>query len=385
MSSGSHTELPDSDTARQMISEAVPELGASIASRARVHAKAVRSVLGQRVLWGSRKEEALNLAKSIGYGNSSWADSMASILKGFFALDDPYRNELDRSLQLSARSPDSGVRTILNELHEHLVALADNLSVRPPALLPSVHPPKFARLHEHVVAETVAKRIAMVIDEGLNQYYPARPWPGYQERCERCLDPFMTTEVSEGFARATRGFDHAERLCAIGLPGYIEEIHHRIHCAYVVIAVNYLDEVLKLMPDYAEASGQGKPRYPITVYGNVGAINSEVNNSNVSVADAVNSIGTTIEAIADRGQTSAAAAIRALSEAVQQAPELAEDQRAQLLDNVADIADAAAEPAEPRQRSRAKAAMTAITTAANASSQLAQAVSNWHDVFGKLM
>jgi len=164
------------------------------------------------------------------------------------------------------------------------------------------------------------------------------------------------------------------------------EIHPRIYAAYVAIAVNYLAEVLELMPEYAEASGQGKRRDPVTVYGNVGAINSQVSNSNVSVADTVISIGTTIKVLSDSGNTSAAAAISALTEAIQHDPELADDLRNQLLDNVADIADAAAAPtpAEHRKLSRAKAAMSAITAAANTSSQLAHAVSTWHDVLGTL-
>lgn len=43
-------------------------------------------------------------------------------------------------------------------------------------------------------------------------------------------------------------------------------IYPRIYAGYVAIAVNYLAEVLELMPDYAEASGQGKRRDPVTVY-----------------------------------------------------------------------------------------------------------------------
>ncbi|KOY50134.1 hypothetical protein ADK59_38600 [Streptomyces sp. XY332] len=127
-------------------------------------------------------------------------------------------------------------------------------------------------------------------------------------------------------------------------------------------------EVLELMPVYAEAPGLGKRRDPVTIYGNVGAIHSQVSNSNISVTDTVTNVGTTIQAVADRGETGAADAIRALAEAVQHDPGLTDDLRAQLLDHVADVADAAAVPDEPRRLSRARAAMAAIAAGAGTSS-----------------
>ncbi|MER5688411.1 hypothetical protein [Streptomyces sp. NPDC002205] len=141
------------------------------------------------------------------------------------------------------------------------------------------------------------------------------------------------------------------------LPAYREiaaGIHPRIHAAYIAIAVNYFAEVLELMPNYADASGQGKRLDPVTVYGNVGLINSEVSNSHISLADTVTN---------RRDTGGAAAAIRALTEAIQQDRELAEELRAQLLDLIADVADAAAAPGEPRRLNRARAAMAAITSA----------------------
>lgn len=296
-------------------------------------------------------------------------------------------------------------RRRFRELRRCLIALGDSLSLPRPALLPALHPPEFARLHEHVVAKTVAEQLATLIAEGIKQYEVTRAggWIGssgnsaLSSRFKHSLDAFLTTGVFQRYDMATRGFESLE---ALALKSQIDwrnrrtvgdvyreiavGIHPRIHSVYVAIAVNYLAEVLELMPAYAEASGQGKRRDPVTVYGNVGAINSEVNNSNVSVADTVNNIGTTIKVIADRGHSNVAAAIRALAEAIQHDPDLAEDLRGQLLDNVADVADAVAAPDEPRKRSRARAAVTAITNAASASSQLAQAVSNWHDVLGKL-
>jgi hypothetical protein len=319
------------------------------------------------------------------------------------------------------------LRPILSEIHKNLLTLADRLTNSPPRppLLPVQHPPTFARLREDVAAETVAERLATLIDEGVHQHQAAKDggWPGsvrfrgshFPRECalndsfEDSLSGFLTADVLIRYRtalsgqvhhpnalHAALGIKHAEDLAigtfASGHPNptsvmYRETavgIHPRIYAAYVAIAVNYLAEVLELMPKYAEDSGQGKRRDPITINArNIGAI-GEVNNSHVSVADTVTSIGATIQAVADRGQTDAADAIRALAEAIEQDPELAEDLRAELLDNVADVADAAAAPEKPRALSRGRAAMAAITTAAGTSSQLAQAVSTWHGVLGQL-
>ncbi|MFE2140493.1 hypothetical protein ACFXA3_01805 [Streptomyces sp. NPDC059456] len=189
-----------------------------------------------------------------------------------------------------------------------------------------------------------------------------------------------------------RGFKCLERISDAALQPtqfaadyrkIVGDQHLPIYAAFIAIAVNYLAEVRDLMPDYAEASGQGRRRDPVTVYGNVGAIHSQVNHSSISVANTVTNIGATIQAVADRGETGVAEAIRALAEAVQRDPGLAEDLRAQLLDHVADVADAAAAPEEPRRLSRARAALAAISAAAGTSSQLAQAIGTWHDALGQ--
>ncbi|MEU6811823.1 hypothetical protein ABZ920_23165 [Streptomyces sp. NPDC046831] len=323
------------------------------------------------------------------------------------------------------------VRPILEALHRGLLTLADRLtqSAPRPPLLPVLHPPSFARLRDDVAAETVAEGIAALVDEGVEQYEAARRsgWPGsvrtrsgsgmppdfaVSQSFEEPLGWFLTREVRTryraalgelqpsapvGSRLATTGMEHVEGLAsgttgATGRP--VEEsatyrdlaadVHPRIYAAYVAIAVNYLAEVRELMPKYAEDSGQGLRRDPVTVYGNVGFINSQVNNSSVSVAETIAGIDASIRTVADRGLTDVSSAIRALTEAVQQDPQLAEDLRAELLDHVADVADAAAAPDEPRRLSRARLAMGAITAAAGTSAQLGQAVTTWQTVLGQL-
>ncbi|MFI1585527.1 hypothetical protein [Embleya sp. NPDC020630] len=65
----------------------------------------------------------------------------------------------------------------------------------------------------------------------------------------------------------------------------------------------------------------------------------------------------------------------------QEDPNLTDEVRAQLLDHVADVVEAAAVPDEPRRLNRTRAAPASITAAASASSRIAQAVTEWPDVF----
>ncbi|MFH8739473.1 hypothetical protein [Streptomyces sp. NPDC017964] len=409
-------ELPDPDAARRELIEARSEFAPRIAEQARAYAEAVRSFLESRWQGESTTKAATDLIVDIigrmlqySIPVGSWARDMSSFAESPVISEglEPTRLALKNSPLLVAggllpsaasRQDPSGseMRPILRELHEGLVTVTDSLTRPVPhrALLPVQHPPAFARLREDVVAETVTEQLSTLIDEGVAQYeaaHAAGGWPGSSPqsrlatRFASSLGSFLTTEVAQRYETATRGFDYMEstsgnqryRSVAAG-------IHPRIYSAYVAIAVNYLAEVLEFMPAYAEASGQGKRRDPVTVYGNVGAINSEIANSQLSVADTVTSIGATINTVADRGQNDIAAALHALTEAIQQAQELAEGERAELLLNFADVADAAAAPDEPRRLARARAAIAMITTAAGASTQLAQAVDTWHQVAGQL-
>ncbi|WP_220213686.1 hypothetical protein [Streptomyces shenzhenensis] len=313
---------------------------------------------------------------------------------------------------------------LLGLLHRALIELADGLpeSIAVQAVRPVPHPPKYARLSEGAFVEEVTEqfgeRLAACIDEGLGLYAAVRrgDWSG--PRWESGPNGGSQDPVIQGRFAAVLGDVfrlqgnvplRAHYVVAIGgvaeqcgvlqfTPGHglwapqafpeereiADRLLRRVYSAYVAIAVNYLAEVQELGPRYLELSGQGKERDPVIVYGNVGAINSQVHNSHLTVADTITSIGATIQTVTGRGEADVADALRSLTEAIQQAPELAEDQRAELLDNVADVADAAAAPDEPRRLARAKAAMAMITTAAGASTQLAQAIDTWHQVAGQL-
>jgi hypothetical protein len=410
---------PDSGLARRAISEVVAGLARCTADEAREHADAVRAPVARLCQsgrfrerngsgWGPPQEgvrltqEALDLVDDI----FAWAKARRALLSDVhpdaaLLLADtvsPLRHTLDgfRRKDHTKVGDGAGVpvlepgrwETFLGDVHSALTTIADGLAaLPPPALLPALHPPGFARLKDHVVAETVTDQLVTFIDRAaeLREAALAGAWPGPFDSDwslgGHLLDGFLTTEVRDRFERATTGFNSVARWSATDVA---PQSHSQIYLAYVVIALDYLTEVREQMAKYTRDSGQGPHGDPITVHGNVGAINSEINNSNLAVARTLNNIDTTVAAVADRGDTRIADAINALTNAVRQDPQLAEDDRTELLHHVADIAEAAAEPGGDRQRSRAKAALAAITTAAKGAAQLAQAVNTWHDVLGKL-
>lgn len=410
--------LPESDLARRAISEVAAGLTRCTADEAREHANTVRPPTARLCQpgrfrerdgsgWGPSREgvrltrEALDLVDDI----FAWATARRALLSDVHhdaarLLADtvsPLQHTLDGLRNDPAKVGDgAGVpvlppgrwETFLGGLHSALITIADGLAaLPPPALLPTVHPPGFARLKDHVVAEAVTEQLVTFIDRAAELREAAlagAAWPGpfdsHWSLDGHLLDGFLTTEVRHRFEKATTGFNSVARWSATDIA---PDSHSRIYLAYVVIALNYLTEVRERMEKYTRDSGQ-EHRDTITVHGPVTAINSQITNSYLAAANTLNSINATVAAVADRGDARVADAINALTEAVQQDPGLAEDKRMELLHHVADIAEAAAEPGEDRQRSRAKAALEAITVAAKGAAQLAQTVNTWHDVLGKL-
>ncbi|MFE2964098.1 hypothetical protein ACFXKC_10570 [Streptomyces sp. NPDC059340] len=299
----SHTELPDPDAARRLISEAVPELGPPIGKQAFALAEEVRRFLDHRQL-RRYTQEAKNLIRDVmgasGTNSShggSWYGETWYIIGQFYPYPDPGRSDpggiyaafypalrtLDNKPDLWLfRASHYELRPVVDELHKALVKLANNLksSVPRPALLPAQHPPKFALLAEEVVAETVAEQLAELIDKGVRLHeavrqntLPALSWESrLNSEFEGALHPFRTTEIRQRYQKATMGFAGVEALTrrqpirSSSRQAYREigaRVHPQVYSAYTAIAVNYLAEVLELMPDYTEASGQGKRREPV--------------------------------------------------------------------------------------------------------------------------
>jgi hypothetical protein len=180
-------------------------------------------------------------------------------------------------------------KPLLWELRLGLSRLTEILRAVPPPSLQFHKPPTFARLHDHAEATALADQLAELLAGGGLRYQLVAECrvsssfePDWDDRCRAALGDFLTTEVSKRYAAATDGLQDMEVLASHHqkYPGYdygqLSPLIQRIHAAYIAIALNYLTEVLELMPKYAEDSGQGKRRGPVTVYGSVGMIHSEM-------------------------------------------------------------------------------------------------------------
>lgn len=169
-------------------------------------------------------------------------------------------------------------KEFLGDLHASLITLRTRLRALPPLALPSeVHPPNFARLKDHVTAQSTAQRLTDLIDEGLGIHRTPptgtdrRPpdHARWTRRCGEVLRNFLTVDVAHNYNTAVTGFDTVEVLLYSDFgPGSrsrfrgasaeleMPERTGSTYAAFVAVAVGYLAEVLDRMPDYAAASGQ---------------------------------------------------------------------------------------------------------------------------------
>ncbi|MEV0190684.1 hypothetical protein AB0I39_19355 [Kitasatospora purpeofusca] len=286
----------------------------------------------------------------------------------------------------SRRDFDIALTTALHRA-QWLAELYAGLSIeRPVVAVPGeLVPPRHGRLRDGIVGRALRDEIAEQLAAGHalrgaaaadEHVVPAiRAWAS---ATAETLDHGLTNpDVGGGLRHLTAGLVRCEKR-SVSRPAAVAG-------AYLTLGLEYLEKVEKQMPDHIEASGQGPRPAPVTVHGNVGAINSEVHHSNLVVAETVRGIDVTIQALQRAGRHDTAAALDELTRAVQQDPALADHRRPELLDHLADIAEAAAEPDRPRALSRARGAMAAITGAAATSTQLAQALGTWHDTLGRFL
>ncbi|MFE6747276.1 hypothetical protein ACFVGM_15580 [Kitasatospora purpeofusca] len=286
----------------------------------------------------------------------------------------------------SRRDFDIALTTALHRA-QWLAELYAGLSIeRPVVAVPGeLVPPRHGRLRDGIVGRALRDEIAEQLATGHalrgaaaadEHVVPAiRAWVA---ATVETLDHGLTNpDVGGGLRHLTAGLALCEKR-SVSRPTALAG-------AYLTLGLEYLEKVEKQMPDHIEASGQGPRPAPVTVHGNVGAINSEVHHSNLVVAETVRGIDVTVQALQRAGRHDTAAALDELTRAVQQDPTLTDDRRPELLDHLADIAEAAADPDRPRALSRARGAMAAITGAAATSTQLAQALSTWHDTLGRFL
>ncbi|MER5353104.1 hypothetical protein ABT093_22570 [Kitasatospora sp. NPDC002551] len=312
--------------------------------------------------------------------DGSWSDG------ALFALSalDRQRFQAASAGIASRREFEAALNTALHRA-QWIAELCSGLAVERPVLdIPAErNPPRHGLLRHGIVGRALCEEIAeqRAAGEALRHAAAAghpvvpaiRAWVA---ATAGVLDRGLTDEdAGQGLRQLTDGLRHCVRRTVPHPPAAAG--------AYLTLGLEYLEKLEQRMPDHIEASGQGPQPAPVTVHGNVGAINSQVTGSSIVVAETVRGIEVSIGALDRDGRGDLATALQQLTAAVQLERAFAEDLRARLLDHVADVAEAAAEPDRPRALSRARLAMAALTGAAATSSQLAQTLTTWHDVFNR--
>ncbi|MFJ8444024.1 hypothetical protein [Kitasatospora griseola] len=408
--SGQEIALPDAAQARQVLSSTVTDLVGVLSDEARRYTHLLGTLPGEGrergefrksggpLGWhepesGSRlTSAAAELAQQI----LAWAGARRTLLEAFPPLGDALTAVKAAAFEIDWRLahpgwdiayrgakqlpvlPGEQWLPLLTSLKGALSEAAVWLDTMPP-FKPAgpLHPPRDARFTANVSPSAADERLTAFLLERTSRFAAlatgrASAQPPDWDLGESLLDGFLTTEVARRFQRVTEG---ARNVADLSADATTADIRHRLHLAYLALSLNYLMEVSNQMPEYAERSGMGEPRPPVTINGNVGQVN---------IADTIRFIGANVAAIMARGDDRSAAAIDALTAAIQQEHALPEPQRADLLNGVADISDAAADPSDHRLRTRARNALAAITQAGavlGATSPIAQAITDWQHVY----
>ncbi|MCM1972102.1 hypothetical protein [Streptomyces sp. G1] len=411
--SGRTLALPDAVQGRQLLGETITDLTRAVAGEARRFVRQLEALpaggceparfrrRGGELGWerpesGTRPTPA---AAALVHRALAWSTARQTLLK----VLDPAAAELGpvkEAARKAARILDGPSGHVAfpgpqdlpvrpeGEWPAHLAALGEGLrraaqvlGSRPPfEPIGLLRPPQDARFAADVAPSAVDERLTAFLLDRTRRF--ARLAAGTVSLEESdwelgggLLDGFLTTEVAGRFHRTAKG---AEAVARLPRDAITADVRRRLNLGYQAIALNYLTEVSFQMQEYTNRSGMGEPRPPVTINGNVGAVN---------IADTIQFIGSNVAAIMERGDDRSAAAIDALNAAIQQETALSEQQRAELLDSLADVSEAAANPDERRLRTRARLALTAIAnagTAIGATSPIAQAVTDWQHVYTSL-
>ncbi|WP_031159501.1 hypothetical protein [Streptomyces durhamensis] len=398
-------DLPDPEQARRLCTEVVTGLVRSLAREAEAHAEALRPLAaggGRRpgryrarngYDWGP-VEEGFRLrpeAAQTLYRVLAWAGARTELLS---VLHPRAAAETDRVQERGAtlrrwrtggdtvsEPPGTPVRPagqwedFLRGLREELLTAARGLRALPPfPAPPRLSPVGSARLRENMTTEVLGPRIAEYVDRHARRL-ATTPHGGFTmapqdwSTAGRLLQGFVTDAVPDGFRSTTEGF---EAVGSWGPDAVVPEVRSRMHRVHVTFGLHYLVEVLRFMPQYAENSGENGQGSRI----NIGVIN---------IANSLKIINSNMAAVMQRGDTQAAEAVNALTAAVQADPDLAQEDRADHLENVVDVAAAVADPDADGNRRRGRNALAALSAAAGASSQITQVINEWQHVFGSLL
>ncbi|MER7760694.1 hypothetical protein [Streptomyces sp. NPDC097619] len=407
---GRTVDLPDAEQGRQLLAGTVTDLILAVAEEARRLSRELDTLPGggckrarfrrrggeldwERIEFGSRLTSA---AVDLVDGALAWSTARQALLEVLH----PAVGELgpvttaarkatdavDHSLAFEGPQqrpvlPEGEWPALLTALRDSLRQAAGGLESRTPfEPVRLLHPPQDARFVAHAAPSAIDERLNDFLVDRTQRFTrlaggKATLKPSDWDLGGQLLDGFLTTEVTGRFRRMTKG---TEAIAAWQPDAITAEVRRRLNLGHLAIALNYLTEVSFQMQEYTNRSGMGEPRQPVTIHGNVGAVN---------IAETIQIIGSNVAAIMERGDERSAAALDALNAAIQQEQALSDQQRAELLDNLADVSEAAANPTERRLVTRARLALTAIAhagAAIGATSPIAQAITDWQHVYAGL-
>ncbi|MGW3959383.1 hypothetical protein ACWED2_06140 [Amycolatopsis sp. NPDC005003] len=285
---------------------------------------------------------------------------------------------LDQAIQPGAAYSPAYLRAKVQDICKALLSISTKLRDFPvPDSLIDVpdivHAPRFARLKEGILARLITEDLETQIKAGRqlerspestgSSSPPVLQWVVDAANVLRGLSP----EVLQGFGRLVSG-STACTCPGVASPFTLAE-------SYLVLGLDYLEEVRERMPDYAEASGQRapEPRISMTIKG--GTING------MQIA----TVNSTLASVVNQSGSDTATALEALKQAVLSHDGLDSEATQELIDNVEYLAEAAEKPPEKRNRGIIKLALAALTGAATAGTELGKVMNSWGDVLHKIM
>jgi len=289
---------------------------------------------------------------------------------------------LDQAIQPGATYSRAYLRAKVQDICKAMLSISAKLQAFPvPDSLIDVpdivHAPRFARLNEGILARLITEDLETQIKTGrelenspdsMGSLPPSvRQWVVDVGNVLRGLSP----EVLQGFSQLISG------SAACTCPGIASPF--RLAQAYLVLGLDYLEEVRERMPDYAEASGQRAPEPNISMTIKGGTFQG------VQFGTKIENINSTIAGVVNQSGSDTAAALEALKQAILSHNGLGREETQELIDNVEYLAEAAEKPPEKRNRGIIKLALAALTGAATAGTELGKVMSSWGDVLHKIM
>ncbi|MFJ4536659.1 hypothetical protein ACIP39_11925 [Streptomyces tibetensis] len=238
-----------------------------------------------------------------------------------------------------------------------------------------IAPPRNARLREGVLARLTAEDLARQISAGraleASVAANAAEAEAVAAWCGESVDQLRAALVGVGN-------DAPPNYTGLWIPGegVWRGFEYAIqsagdHATRLSLELGYLEEVLRRMPDYAEASGQAAPEPRLSVSISGGTVNIP------QLASQINNINSTITGVVHQSGADVAEALRELQQAVVEQEGLEESERQTLLDNVEYLATAANTPPEGRNRGLITSVLLALTAAAASAEQLQRVMDVW--------